>query len=114
VIASFVQLVEMVIRKFLPDIYTAFGIYLPLITVNCTILAVALINVDVEAYSFIGSTVNAIATGFGYLLAILIMAGIRTRLELYEQPKSLQGIPIAFIIAAILALAFQGFSGMGI
>jgi len=113
VIAAFVQLVEMIIHKYLPDIYTAFGIYLPLITVNCTILAVALINVDVEAYSFIGSTVNALATGFGYLLAILIMAGIRTRIDLYEQPESLKGMPIAFIIAAILALAFQGFSGMG-
>jgi len=113
VIATFVQLVEMIIRKFLPDIYRAFGIYLPLITVNCAILGVTLINVDVEGYSFVASTVNALATGVGYLLAIILMAGIRTRLELYEQPKTFKGLPLAFIIAALLALAFQGFSGMG-
>lgn len=112
VIATFVQLVEMVIRKHLPDIYRAFGIYLPLITVNCAILGVALINVG-ENYSFVGSVVNAFATGVGYLLAILLMAGIRGRLELYEQPNSFKGLPLAFIIAALLALAFQGFSGMG-
>lgn len=113
VIATFVQLVEMVIRKFLPDIYLAFGIYLPLITVNCAILGVTLINVDVESYSFVASTVNASAAGVGYLLAIILMAGIRTRLELYEQPKTFKGLPLSFIIAALLGLAFQGFSGMG-
>ncbi|MEW6221933.1 MAG: Rnf-Nqr domain containing protein [Candidatus Hadarchaeota archaeon] len=113
VIASFVQLLEMVITKVSPALHKGFGIYLPLITVNCAILGITLINVEVERYSFLGSTVSSVATGLGYSLAILLMASIRTRLELYEQPKSFHNLPLAFIVAAILAMAFQGFSGMG-
>lgn len=112
VIASFVQLVEITIRKLSPPLYRAFGIYLPLITVNCAILGVTLINVDVEKYSFVASVVNGFATGLGYTLAILMMSGMRERLEISEAPSSFRGLPLAFITAALLALAFQGFSGM--
>lgn len=112
VIASFVQFVEMVIRKFSPPLYDALGIYLPLITVNCAILGVALINTEVEGYSLAGATVSGAAAGIGYTLAILIMAGIKERLEFAEPPESFEGWPIGFIIAALLALAFFGFSGM--
>jgi electron transport complex protein RnfA len=112
VIASFVQLVEITIRKLSPPLYRAFGIYLPLITVNCAILGVTLINVDVERYSFAASVVNGFATGLGYTLAILMMAGMRERLEICEAPSSFRGLPLAFITAALLALAFQGFGGM--
>ncbi len=112
VIASFVQLVEIVIRKTLPDLYRAFGIYLPLITTNCAILGVTLINVEVESYSFVASAVNGLATGLGFSLALFMMAGMRERLEISEQPVSFRGLPIAFITASLLALAFQGFSGM--
>ncbi len=112
VIASFVQLVEITIRKLSPPLYRAFGIYLPLITVNCAILGVTLINVDVERYSFVASAVNGFATGLGYTLAILMMAGMRERLEICEAPSSFRGLPLAFITAALLALAFQGFGGM--
>lgn len=112
VIASFVQLVEMLMRKFLPEIYQALGIYLPLITTNCAILGATLINVEVEMYSFLASLVHSFAMGFGFLLSMILMAGIRMRLELYEQPDSFRGYPILFIVAAMLGLAFQGFSGM--
>ncbi len=112
VIASFVQLVEITIRKLSPPLYRAFGIYLPLITVNCAILGVTLINVDVERYSFPAAVVNGFATGLGYSLAILMMSGMRERLEISDAPSSFRGLPLAFLTAALLALAFQGFSGM--
>jgi electron transport complex protein RnfA len=112
VIASFVQLVEIIMRKTLPRFYSAFGIYLPLITVNCAILAVNLINFD-EGYSLPASLVSGLATGLGYTLAIVLLAGIRERLAYEQLPRSLQGAPIAFIVAGLLALSFQGFMGIG-
>lgn len=112
VIASFVQLVEIIMRKALPKFYSAFGIYLPLITTNCAILAVNLINFD-EAYSLPASLVNALGTGLGFMLAICLLAGLRERLESEELPRSMRGAPIAFISAGLLALAFQGFVGIG-
>ena len=112
VIASFVQFIEMVIRKFAHPLYDALGIYLPLITTNCAILGVVLINTEVEGYSLAGATVSGAAAGIGFILAILIMAGVKERLEIAEVPKSFEGWPIGFIIAALLALAFLGFSGM--
>ncbi len=112
VIASFVQLVEIIMRKTMPRFYSAFGIYLPLITVNCAILAVNLINFE-EGYSLPASLVNGLATGLGYTLAIVLLAGIRERLAYEELPRSLQGAPIAFIAAGLLALSFQGFAGIG-
>lgn len=122
VIASFVQLVEMVVRKMTPGLYKAFGIYLPLITVNCAVLGVAVLNSEmfflnnsVVAGSFMFSLLQGFFAGVGYLLAMLLMSGIRERLELAEGvPQSLAGIPLAFIIASLMSLAFMGFSGFKI
>lgn len=111
VIAAFVQLVEMVIRKYQPSLYKALGIYLPLITTNCAVLGVALLNLE-ERYSLIGSVVDGFSAGIGFTLALLLMSGIRERLELADVPKSFKGLPIAFISAALLALAFMAFTGM--
>lgn len=118
VIASFVQLVEMVVRKSSPGLYKAFGIYLPLITVNCAVLGVAVLNSEMFftnshaiAGGFILSTLQGFFAGVGYLLAMLLMSGIRERLELIDIPKSLEGVPLAFIIAALMSLAFMGFNG---
>ncbi|HBU08984.1 MAG TPA: electron transport complex subunit RsxA [Candidatus Omnitrophica bacterium] len=118
VIASFVQLVEMVIRKLFPHLYRAFGIYLPLITVNCAVLGVAVLNSQdffVNGQPVAGSFWLSLAQGFfagiGYLLAMLLMSGIRERLELQDAPRCLSGVPLAFIVASLMSLAFMGFSG---
>jgi len=111
VIATFVQLLEMVIRKHNPSLYKALGIYLPLITTNCAVMGVALLNME-EEYSLIGSVVNGFSAGIGFTLALLLMSGIRERLELADVPRSFEDLPIAFISAALLALAFMAFSGM--
>ncbi|MDR2592959.1 MAG: RnfABCDGE type electron transport complex subunit A [Chitinispirillales bacterium] len=117
VIASLVQLLEMVLQKFTPALYDSLGIYLPLITTNCAILGVAIINTGINVfsgtgYSFVESTVNGAASGIGFTLALVLMAGLRERLELADIPKSLDGLPIAFITAGLMALAFLGFSGL--
>jgi electron transport complex protein RnfA len=117
VIAAFVQLVEMVLQKFSPALYEALGIYLPLITTNCAILGVALINAKTNPYtgkdySFLEALVNGVMSGAGFTLALLLMAGIRERLELADIPKPLKGLPIAFITAGLMAIAFLGFSGL--
>ena len=118
VIASFVQLVEMFIRKCFPGLYKAFGIYLPLITVNCAVLGVAVLNSDMffsNGSAVKGSFALSITQGFfagvGYLLAMLLMSGIRERLELLDAPESLKGVPLAFIVASLMSLAFMGFNG---
>ncbi|MBZ0264371.1 electron transport complex subunit RsxA [bacterium] len=111
VIASLVQFVEMVIQKTAPALYNSLGIFLPLITTNCAVLGVAVLNID-ENYTFIESIVNGIAAGVGFTLALVLMAGIRERLELANIPKALQGVPIAFIMAGLMAIAFLGFSGL--
>jgi len=111
VIASLVQIVEMVIRKISPPLYRALGIYLPLITTNCAILGLALFMV-LKEYNFIESVFFAIGAGIGFTLALLIMAGIREDLEFADIPKPLKGAGIALIIAGLLALAFMGFSGL--
>ena len=111
VIASLVQFVEMVIQKMSPTLYSSLGIYLPLITTNCAILGAAILNID-ENYTFIESIVNGFTAGVGFTLALVLMAGIRERLELADIPESLQGIPIAFITAGLMAMAFLGFSGL--
>lgn len=118
VIASFVQLIEMVIRKFMPPLYKAFGIYLPLITVNCAVLGVAVLNSETffqkgqaGASSFLMSVTQGFFAGIGYLLAMLLMSGIRERLELLDVPQSLKNVPLAFIVASLMSLAFMGFSG---
>jgi len=113
VIAGFVQFVEMAIAKFSPGLYKALGIFLPLITTNCAVLAATIINID-ENLSFIKSCVNGFAIAMGFGIAILILAGIREKLEFSSIPKHFQGLPISFMCATCLALAFMGFSGMQI
>lgn len=111
VIASLVQIVEMVVKKISPELYRALGIYLPLITTNCAILGLALFMV-LREYKFIESLFFAFGAGIGFTLALLIMAGIREDLEIADIPKSLEGAGIALIIAGLLALSFMGFSGL--
>ncbi len=113
VIAAFVQLVEMVLKKFLPSLYKALGIYLPLITTNCAVLGVALLNSQ-NGYNFIGSVVYSASAGIGFLLAITLFAAVRERLEFSDIPKAFEGFPIALITAALLSMAFMGFQGMKI
>ena len=111
VIASLVQLVEMFLQKMVPALYQALGIYLPLITTNCAVLGVALLNVQ-NNYSFIESVVHGVMGGVGFLIAICLFASVRERVEDCECPKSFEGFPIALISAGLLALAFMGFSGL--
>ena len=111
VIAVLVQLVEMAIQKFSPALYGALGIYLPLITTNCAVLGVALLNVQ-EGYDFLYTLVYSFSAGLSFMLAIVLFAGVRERLETADIPKALQGFPIALVTAGLLALAFLGFSGM--
>jgi len=112
-IASLVQFVEMVIQKMAPALYKSLGVYLPLITTNCAVLGVALINID-ASFDFLESTLNGFFGGLGFTLVILMMAGIRERLEKADIPQSMLGMPIALIIAGCMALAFMGFSGLSI
>jgi Na+-translocating ferredoxin:NAD+ oxidoreductase subunit A len=121
VIATLVQLVEMVIQKTSNSLYKALGIYLPLITTNCAVLGVALLNIDDFFYngtsvkfSLTKTLVQGIGAGLGFCLAMIIMAGIRSKLEIINVPKAMKGIPIAFIIAGLMAIAFLGFSGLKI
>ncbi len=111
VIATLVQLVEMFIQKISPTLYQALGIYLPLITTNCAVLGAALINIT-EKYNLLESAVNGFGAGVGFTLALIIMSGIRERLELAKIPDSFKGAPIAFIIAGLLSLAFLCFKGI--
>jgi len=113
IIAALVQFVEMVIRKTSPVLYNSLGIYLPLITTNCAVLGVAVLNVD-QKLNFLESTVQGFAAGVGFTLALLLMAGLRERLESADVPKPLRGVPIAFIMASLMALAFMGFSGLSL
>ena len=112
VIAGLVQFVEMFLKKFIPTLYTALGVYLPLITTNCAVLGVALLNIQ-RAYSFIESVVYGITGGLGFLLAIFLFAAVREQLEVSsETPKSFEGFPIALVTGGLIALAFMGFSGL--
>lgn len=111
VIAALVQLVEIVLKKLSPSLYQALGVFLPLITTNCTILGVAIMVIQNE-YDLIESVVFAISTAIGFGLALVLFAGIREQLSLMQQPKAMQGTPIALVTAGILAMAFMGFSGV--
>ena len=111
VIASLVQLVEMFLRKAIPTLYDALGVYLPLITTNCAVLGVVLLNVQ-EGYNFIESVVYGITGGVGFLIAIVLFASIRERLQFSEPPKAFEGFPIALVTAGLMALCFMGFSGL--
>lgn len=111
VIASLVQMVELILKKVSQPLYQALGVYLPLITTNCAIMGVALL-VFKKNYNLIESVVFAIATAIGFGLALIIFAGIREKLELYDIPEAMKGAPIALVTAGLLSLAFMGFSGM--
>ncbi|MDK2885817.1 MAG: H+/Na+-translocating ferredoxin:NAD+ oxidoreductase subunit [Thermosipho sp. (in: thermotogales)] len=111
VIASFVQFVELFLKKNNPNLYESLGIFLPLITTNCIILGVAIIN-SMSNYNLLEAIFNALGAGLGFLLALIIFSAIREKLELYELPKPFEGLPIALIIASLLSLAFMGFQGM--
>lgn len=112
VIAALVQFIEMFLKKSIPSLYSALGIYLPLITTNCAVLGVALLNVQND-YNFIGSVVYGITGGLGFLLAIFLFAAVREQLEVSsDSPKSFEGFPIALVTAGLMALAFMGFSGL--
>lgn len=113
VIAALVQFIEMFLQKSMPSLYTALGVYLPLITTNCAVLGVALLNIQ-EGYNFIASVVYGITGGIGFLLAIVLFASIRERLIFADYPKSFEGFPIALVTAGLMALAFMGFSGLKI
>ncbi len=118
IIASLVQLVEMIIEKTSPPLYQALGIFLPLITTNCAILGVTVLNIEsgfiTAELGLLKTVVQGIGAGIGFTLALLLMAGIRERLEAADVPEHLKGLPITFIVAGLLALAFLGFAGMKI
>ena len=113
VIASLVQFIEMFLQKAMPTLYTALGVYLPLITTNCAVLGVALLNIQ-NNYNFIESVVYGVTGGLGFLLAIVLFASIRERLVFADYPKAFEGFPIALVTAGLMALAFMGFSGLKI
>jgi len=113
VIASLVQFVEMVMNKTAPALYQALGIFLPLITTNCAILGVAVLNIEDEL-TLIESLVQGLSAGIGFTLALVLMAGIRERLELGQVPESLRGVPIALVCAGLMSIAFLGFAGFSI
>ncbi|HNV93186.1 MAG TPA: RnfABCDGE type electron transport complex subunit A [Candidatus Cloacimonas sp.] len=117
-IAALVQFVEMVIKKNSPALYKSLGVYLPLITTNCAVLGVAILNItplaDGSRYSFIWAVLNGLFSGIGFTFVLLVMAGIRERLEMVELPKSMRGMPSGLILAGTMALAFYGFMGMKI
>ena len=111
IIAALVQFVEIFLKKYVPSLYSALGIYLPLITTNCAVLGVTVLNID-EGYNFIESIVNTIGAGFGFMLAMAIFAGVRGRMETSDVPKFLQGLPIVLVAASIVACSFLGFQGL--
>jgi len=111
VIASLVQLVEIILKRHIPALHQSLGIYLPLITTNCAVLGVTLNNIN-DSYNFIESMVNSLGCGLGFLLAMVLFAGVRSRLEEANPPKSFDGLPLTLISAAIVALSFFGFSGV--
>ena len=113
VIASIVQVVEMFLKKAVPALYKALGVFLPLITTNCAVLGVVLVNVQ-EGYNFLISVINGAAGGLGFTLAIVLFASVRERVDKAECPECFKGFPIALITAGLLALAFMGFSGLSI
>ena len=113
VIAALVQVVEMFLKKFVPALYKALGVFLPLITTNCAVLGVVLVNVQ-AGYNFLTSVINGAAGGLGFTLAIVLFASIRERVDKAECPECFKGFPITLIAAGLLALAFMGFSGLKI
>ncbi len=112
VIAAIVQFLEIVLKKYIPSVYKALGVYLPLITTNCAVLGITILNFT-KGFSFGESLVNAVAAGLGFMLAMVIFAGVRERIEESSIPSFLKGLPITLIAASIVALSFLGFAGIG-
>ena len=111
VIAALVQLVEFVIKKYMKPLYRALGVYLPLITTNCAVLGCVLLNVE-NSYNFIESIVNTLGIGIGFMLAMVLFAGVRSKMETVEFPKSFQGVPITLVAASIVSMSFMGFASV--
>ncbi len=111
IIALFVQLIEILLKKFIKPLYSALGVYLPLITTNCAVLGVTILNIE-EGYVFWESLVNSLGAGIGFALALVLFAGVRERLEHAEVPKSFKGVPATLIAASIVSLVFLGFNGI--
>ena len=111
IIAVLVQLVEIILKKFLPPLYKALGVYLPLITTNCAVLGVTISVID-EGYNFAEAMVCAVGAGFGFMLAMVLFSGVRKRLEDAKPPKSFEGLPITLVSASITSLSFMGFGGI--
>ena len=111
VIAALVQFVEIVLKRFIPALHASLGVYLPLITTNCAVLGVALNNVT-DGYNFLESMVSSLGVGLGFLLAMVLFAGVRSRIENCPSPKALRGLPVTLVAASIVALAFYGFAGV--
>lgn len=112
VIASLVQLVEIILKKVSPSLFQALGIFLPLITTNCAVLGVAILAAGTETFGLLESTVYAIASAIGFGIALILFAGLREHMELQDIPEGMKGVPIAFVVAGLLALAFMGFTGI--
>lgn len=111
VIASLVQLVEIILKRYIPSLHKSLGVYLPLITTNCAVLGVTILNID-EGYTFLESMVNSLGSGLGFFLAMVMFSGVRSRLEGADIPKAFQGLPITLVAASITSLSFLGFSGV--
>lgn len=111
VIALFVQLVEMILKKCIPALYRSLGVYLPLITTNCAVLGAAVLNID-NNYTFLESIVNSIGAGLGFMLALVIFSGVRRKMEYADIPETFKGIPATLIAASIVSVSFMGFSGL--
>ena len=111
IIALFVQIVEIILKRFVKPLYESLGVYLPLITTNCAVLGVTILNVD-NHYNFIQSMFNSLGAGLGFALALVIFAGVRERIELADIPKAFKGVPATLIAASIVSLSFVGFSGI--
>ncbi len=111
VIAALVQLVEIILKKYMPSLHKALGVYLPLITTNCAVLGVTILNID-EGYTFAESMVNSLGSGLGFFLAMVMFSGVRSKLEGADIPKAFQGLPITLVAASITSLSFLGFGGI--
>lgn len=111
VIATLVQLVEIVLKRYIPSLHKSLGVYLPLITTNCAVLGVTILNID-EGYTFAESMVNSLGSGLGFFLAMVMFSGVRSKLESADIPKVFQGLPITLVAASITSLSFLGFSGV--
>ena len=111
VIAALVQLVEMILKKFVPPLYRSLGVFLPLITTNCAILGAVVLNIT-KAYTFSQSMVNSLGAGLGYLLAMVLFSGVRSRVDTADVPECFKGIPITLVAAAIMSVSFMGFTGL--